>query len=556
MTKKSNMHDTMDPITEVSDREAMEKINRLRSSFESRKIGRRDFMATAIALGLSTTAASSVFNKAWAAAKKGGRLRIGLTGGATGDTLDPGLILDAYMINVQFGQLRNNLTEVSPNGELIPELAESWDSSPDAKTWTFKIRQGVEFHNGKTLDSQDVVDSLRHHLAEDSKSAAKGILGGIESVNSDGKYGVTVELKGGDADFPFLMSDYHLNICPSTGDGAIDWESGIGTGGYILVDNDPGVRTFTKRNPNYWKEGMAHFDEVEVLQIADPNARLNALRTKVVDCISNVDPKIVTRLERVPGILIRSVTGNKQITLPMRTDTAPFDNNDVRLAIKHIIKREEWFDKIIFGYGEIGNDNPIGPANIYRATTEELPQRGCTIRTRRNIISSRPAWTICKSSSMPPIPDSPGAVNAGQLMRESARPAGIDIEVVREPDDGYWSNVWMQKAFSACYWSGRPTENWIFSQIYAADASWNDTYWKHDRFQRTASAGVVRSWIRQSAARSMSRCNASSHNEGGVCLPLFQSDTMAHTDKLAVPEVIGNNWELDGHKNAERWWFA
>ena len=554
MTKKSNMHDTMDPITEISDREAMEKINRLRSSFESRKIGRRDFMATAIALGLSTTAASSVFNKAWAAAKKGGRLRIGLTGGATGDTLDPGLILDAYMINVQFGQLRNNLTEVSPNGELIPELAESWDSSPDAKTWTFKIRQGVEFHNGKTLDSQDVVDSLRHHLAEDSKSAAKGILGGIESVNSDGKYGVTVELKGGDADFPFLMSDYHLNICPSTGDGAIDWESGIGTGGYILVDNDPGVRTFTKRNPNYWKEGMAHFDEVEVLQIADPNARLNALRTKVVDCISNVDPKIVTRLERVPGILIRSVTGNKQITLPMRTDTAPFDNNDVRLAIKHIIKREEWFDKIIFGYGEIGNDNPIGPANIYRATTEELPQR---------MYDPDKAKYHLKQAGMDNLQIKfhaadtgfAGAVNAGQLMRESARPAGIDIEVVREPDDGYWSNVWMQKAFSACYWSGRPTENWIFSQIYAADASWNDTYWKHDRFNELLLQG--RSELDTTKRREIYvEMQRIIHNEGGVCLPLFQSDTMAHTDKLAVPEVIGNNWELDGHKNAERWWFA
>ena len=232
MTRYSKQPDTMDPIASVSDREAVEKINRLRSSLASGRIGRRDFMVAAIALGLSTTAASSVFNKAWAAAKKGGRLRTGITGGATSDVLDPGLILDAYMISVLFGQVRNNLTEVSSTGELVPELAESWDSTPDAATWTFKIRQGVEFHNGKTLDSQDVVDSLRHHLHEDSKSAAKGLLGGIESVAADGKHGVTVKLTGGDADFPFLMSDYHLLICPSNGDGTIDWESGTGTGGY------------------------------------------------------------------------------------------------------------------------------------------------------------------------------------------------------------------------------------------------------------------------------------------------------------------------------------
>ena len=62
--------------------------------------------------------------------------------------------------------------------------------------------------------------------------------------------------------FPFLMSDYHLTICPSNGDGTIDWQSGAGTGGYSIVEHDPGVRSLTKRNPNYWKEGMAHFDEI------------------------------------------------------------------------------------------------------------------------------------------------------------------------------------------------------------------------------------------------------------------------------------------------------
>ena len=458
------------------------------------------------------------------------------------------------MINVLFGQVCNNLTEVSTTGELIPELAESWDSTPDAKVWTFKVRQGVEFHNGKTLDSQDVVDSLRHHLGEDSKSAAKGILGGIESIDADGKNAVKVTLTGGNADFPFLMSDYHLLICPSNGDGTIDWESGAGTGGYTLAEHDPGVRTLTKRNPNYWKEGRAHFDEVETLQIADPNARLNALRTNDIDCMSNVDLKIVERLKKLPGISVRSVTGNKQFTLPMRTDTAPFDNNDIRLAVKYIVNREEWLEKIIFGYGEIGNDNPIGPANIYRATPEELPQRvydpdKAKYHLRQAGLDSLSIKFHAAETGFP------GAVNAAQLMRESALPAGIDIEVVREPDDGYWSNVWMQKPFSACYWGGRPTEDWMFSQVYAADANWNDTFWIHERFNDLLlqARGELDTAKRREMYVEMQRIV---HDEGGVCLPLFQSDTMAHSDKVFVPEVIANNWELDGHKHAERWWFA
>jgi len=251
MMKKYFRSGRVNLTAEISDRETADKVERLSEHLLSGKVTRRGFMSGAMALGVSLTTASAFMSQAEAATpKKGGRLRQGVTGGATSDILDPGQILDHYMINVQFGQLRNGLTEVSPTGELIAELAESWDSSSDAKTWTFAIRKGVEFHNGKTLEIQDVVDSLNHHLGEGNKSAANGILAGVESVKADGDT-IVVSLSGGDADFPFLLSDYHMGICPSNGDGTIDWQSGIGTGGYSLVDHEAGVRTLTKRNPNY-----------------------------------------------------------------------------------------------------------------------------------------------------------------------------------------------------------------------------------------------------------------------------------------------------------------
>jgi len=555
MFRKFNTLKPIDLSLGIADREKAEKVKHLQASFEYGKVSRRGFMTGAIALGVSMTAASALLGRAEAATpKKGGRHRVGLTGGATSDVLDPGQILDLYMLSLQFGQLRNGLTEVAADGSLIPELAESWESTPDAKVWTFKVRQGVEFHNGKTLDAQDVVDSLNHHIGEGSTSAAKGILSGIESIKKDGDATVVVNLTGGDADFPFLMSDYHLNICPSKGDGTIDWESGVGTGGYTLVEHEPGVRSFTKRNPNYWKEGMGHFDEVEILQIADASARSNALRTDAIDAMNNVEVKTIDRLKKIAGINIKVTTGNKQITLPMRTDTAPYDSNDVRLAIKYIVDRKQWLDKVVYGYGELGNDSPIGPANIYRATTDEIPQREYD-PDKAKFHLKQAGMENLKIQFHAAETGFGGAVDAGQLMRETAKPAGIDVEVIREPDDGYWSNVWMQKPFCACYWSGRPTENWIFSQIYAADASWNDTYWKHDRFNELLIQGRAEldTAKRREIYVDMQRIL---HDEGGVCIPLFQSDVMAYADKLAVPEVVGNNWELDGAKHAERWWFA
>jgi peptide/nickel transport system substrate-binding protein len=552
---KSKDKQQIDLTDGVSDLEVADKIRDIQQSFESGQVSRRSFMTGALAMGVSLTAASAILNKVEAATpKKGGRLRVGLTGGATTDTLDPGQILDLYMIHLQFGQLRNSLTEVAPDGQLAPELAQSWEASPDAKIWNFKLQQGVEFHNGKSFTSEDVVASLNHHLGEDSKSAAKGILSGIVSVKADGKYGVTVELSGGDADFPFLMTDYHLNMCPANKDGSVDWQSGIGTGGYVLKQNDPGVRSFTTRNPNYWKADRAFFDEVEITQIGDPTARSQALQTGALDCMNNVATNTVHLMKRVPGIHVHATTGNKQITLPMRTDMAPFDNNHVRLAVKHIVDRKEWLAKIVHGYGELGNDNPIGPANIYRATTDELPQREYDPEKARFHLKKA---GLSKLSIKFHAADTGfgGAIDAGQLMAASAAAAGINVEVVREPNDGYWSNVWMKKAFSACYWSGRPTENWIFSQIYAADASWNDTYWKHDKFNKLLVQGRAEldPTKRRDIYVEMQRIV---NNEGGVCLPLFTSDVMAYHERLHVPEVVGANWELDGAKNSERWWFA
>ena len=159
-----------------------------------------------------------------------------------------------------------------------------------ARTW--------EFHNGKTLDASDVISSLNHHRAEGSRSAAKPLVTPIESIRADGKRTVVVELSSGNADFPYLLSDYHLAILPADGDQLAHPTGGIGTGGYILVDYEPGVRLLTKRNPNYWKAGRAHFDEVEVLGINDISARTNALRTGEVDLMNRCDLKTVHLLER------------------------------------------------------------------------------------------------------------------------------------------------------------------------------------------------------------------------------------------------------------------
>ena len=545
-----------DISSEVSDKETQIKAKKLQESFISGKISRRNFVSTSVAIGVSLAGATAVVNQVEAATpKSGGRLRMGITGGATSDVLDPGQILDAYMINVSMGQVRPNMTKINPDGSVEGDLSSGWQASNGAKTWKFDVRQGVEFHNGKTLDSTDIVDSIRHHMGPDSKSGGSGVVSGIASIKEDGKYGVVVELNEGNGDLPILLSDYHLNICPSKGDGSIDWESGIGAGPYTLEEHEPGVRTLTKKFANYWNSGNdSHFDEVETLGINDPTARLAALSTGAVDAINNVPAKTASRLKSMVNVKTLISTGNKQCTMPMLCDVAPFDDQNVRNAMKHIINRQELLDKIFFGYGQLGNDNPVGPANYFRASTDELPQREYDPEQAKYYLKQAGLSSLSVKFHAADTGFS-GAVDAGALMRESAKAAGIDIEVVREPNDGYWSNVWMVKPWSACYWSGRPTEDWIFSQIYYSKADWNDTHWNNSSFDKllVEARSETDETKRRDKYVEMQRIV---HNDGGLALPVFLSEIMGYRSNLSVPDLVANNWELDGHLAARRWWTA
>ena len=528
-----------------------QKLSALAAEAGAGSISRRQFMARAAALGAGGVLSSGLFAQAVQAAmpKQGGKFRVGVAHGSTTDSLDPATFENGYMAVLNVTK-NNHLAEVTVNG-LEPELAESWEASADAATWRFKIRKGVEFHNGKTLDANDVVASINHHRHEDSKSAAKALLKPVTDVSIEGGDTVVVSLDGGNADFPYIISDYHIAILPADGDG-IDWQSGAGCGGYRLDDFEPGVRSGFTRFENYWKAPhRAHFDEVELLSIVDVAARTNALQTGEIDAMDRCDLKTVHLLAKTPGIVVEETTGTGHYSIPMRTDTAPFDNNDVRLALKYALDREALLKTVLRGHGTVGNDHPISPANHFHAS--ELPQRTYDPDKAKFHLQQAGLSSLSVDLSAADAAFA-GAVDAAVLYKEHAAPIGIEINVVREPNDGYWSNVWMNKPWGMCYWGGRPTEDWMFSTAYAAGAAWNDSFWNHERFNKLLL--LARAELDQALRREMYvEMQTIVSNEGGVVVPLFNNYVFATSDKIGHGELAGN-WDLDGSKLTERWWFV
>jgi peptide/nickel transport system substrate-binding protein len=528
----------------------MSKLKELEKMFTEGKLTRRDFMARVSALGLMAAVSPALLSgKAEAATpKRGGKLIMGAAGGSTTDSLDPGT-LPHTMPQTCNQTLRSNLVEVNYKGEPIPELAESWEASPDAVTWTFKLRQGVEFHSGKTMDADDVVYSFNLHRGADTKSAAKGVVEPVTDIKADGKNTVIFTLREGNADFPFIASDYHIPIVPNGTTGK-DFEKGVGTGPFILEAWEPGVRFLAKRNPNYFKSGRPYFDEVEILHIEDVNARTNALKTGQIYVMNRSEPKTFHLLERVPGVQALKLEGARHYTIPMLTTIKPYDNNDVRLGLKYAIDREQMIKQVLQGYGYPGNDHPIPRNNRYFA--KELPQRKYDPEKAK--FHLKKAGMLDHEFNLHAADAAfPGAVDAAVLIQESAAKAGIKIKVVREPDDGYWENVWIKKEWCMCYWSGRPTADWMFSIAYAADANWNDTHWKNDKFNKLLKE--ARAELDQKKRREMYvECQRIVRDDGATPCPAFAMQLSAASDKMGFKNVAAN-WEFDGLRLPERWWF-
>jgi peptide/nickel transport system substrate-binding protein len=198
------------------------------------KISRRDFIQLGVAAGLTIVAADKLFvNMARAEPKQGGSAKFGLAHGATTDNLDPGGYPDTFTQTAFWGAMSNSLTEVDAKGNIQPDLAESFEPSNGTGTWIIKLRKGATFHNGKAVSSDDVVASMKYHTGEGSKSAAKSLLDSVTDIKADGPETVIFTLKSGNADFPYILSDYHFVIMPSA-DGKADWQSGVRTGAFVL----------------------------------------------------------------------------------------------------------------------------------------------------------------------------------------------------------------------------------------------------------------------------------------------------------------------------------
>ncbi|UWS04208.1 ABC transporter substrate-binding protein [Phaeobacter inhibens] len=268
--------------------------------------------------------------------------------------LDPTSAAAGAIDQVLYSNVFEGLTRFMGDGSVVPGLAESWEISEDGLNYTFTLQDGVTFHDGTTMDAEDVKFSLDRARAEDSTNAQKALFADIASVDVVDPLTVKLTLSqpNGNLLFNLAWGDAVI-VAPETIDTIKT--APVGTGAFTFTNWVQGDRIDLARNPDYWGEAPA-LSAATFKFISDPTAAFAAMMAEDIDAFSAFPaPENLPQFEADPRfqVLIGSTEG--ETILSINNKQAPFDNPKVRAAVAHAIDRQAIIDGAMFGYG-----TPIG----------------------------------------------------------------------------------------------------------------------------------------------------------------------------------------------------
>ena len=369
----------------------------------------------------------------------------------------------------------NRLLRPDASGVPSPDLAVSWSASDDASVWTFKLREGVKFHDGSDFDSGDVVDLLMRIKDPELASPVASVLKVMDKVEAVDPLTVKITLSAPHADFPLLLMDYRIRMTPE-GSGDTIGKTGIGTGPFILLTLDAEGTTILKANPDYW-EGPPGIKTVEIISIPDSQARVQALLSGQIDMLRHISGQEKALFEDNPKFKLQSVATGDWRTIAFRTDTKPFTDARVRKALRIAADRQAIIDLVLGpGGGVVACDNPVWSGDQYHAPFDcpqqineakrLLAEAGYPDGIEIDVITSdlRALW-----------------IDMVQVYQQQVAQAGITVNLVKAPADGYWSEVWMKLPAVTSSWGQRPADQ-ILNEAYRGGASWNETFWNQPEF--------------------------------------------------------------------------
>ena len=476
-------------------------LNTLKQNLADGVIGRREFLRTSTLLGLSAASAYAFLGKvtgetwsrpARAAMPKGGTLKIGMR---VQEITTPHNMAWADKSN-QVRAVCEYLTRTGHDNVTRPYLLESWQASPDLKTWTLNLRQDITWHNGRRLIADDVIWNLERVLDEKTGSSMLGLMKGylLEEVAEDGEtrsrlwdanaierldeHRVRLNCK-----VPQLAVPEHLFHYPFA---MLDPEEGgkfgvgsNGTGPFELAEHEIGVQSVLKARGDYWGEGP-HLDTLRFIDLGDDaSAYIGALASKQVDGLFAADVSQIDVLKTLPHVQIFEAATAETAVARVKVDQKPFDDARVRKAMKLAVDQKQVLDFALRGLGLMAEHHHVCEIHPEYA---KLDFMGRDVEGAKALLEeagygggldleivcpNEPAWQ-------------PAAV---QGMVEQWKDAGIRVKINIMPGAQFW-DVWDKVPFGYTIWYHRPLGVMVLGLGYRSGVPWNESGFANADFDR------------------------------------------------------------------------
>ncbi|MBI3457727.1 MAG: ABC transporter substrate-binding protein [Candidatus Rokubacteria bacterium] len=532
-----------------------EYIPELKEQYRKGEITRREFIRTATLLGMSAAAAGTfvgdavLTTRAAHAQKRGGVLRVATR---VQKMKDPATFDWVPMSNVA-RQIAEYLTVTDHDNITHPYLLERWEASNDLKTWTLRIRKGVQFQLGgakrRELEAADVVWNIKRWLAKETGSSIRGLLSylspeGVEEVDRS-----TVRLH---LAIPQMAVPEHLFHYPAVilarEYGGDFLKEPWGTGPFVLDKYVVGEQAVVKRRADYWQAGRPYLDEIRFLDLGEEeSAHVAALASRQADLVADLGIATLDAIDRIPHAQVLETKTAQTAVIRMRVDKKPFDDERVRNAVKLCQDHARLLELAHRGRGAEGADHHVAPVHPAYAP-EPTPKQDIAKAKALLAAAGYPngidlALDLKKQPNWEPI--------CMQAFKEMAAQAGIRIQLNVMPSSQYWE-IWDKTTFGFTAWTHRPLDTMVLSLAFRCrdgkPVAWNETQWCDPAFEKMLDEAEAILDPKE-RRKVMARIQPYPREHGPIGLPFWRSVFQAGDKRIKAYRVHPTGYVLA----AETW---
>jgi peptide/nickel transport system substrate-binding protein len=468
--------------------------------------------------GSSTPAASTP--TAPAGRRKGGALKVGLTGGSGSDTLDPHKGL-TYLDTARAQSLYQPLLQLNTQAQSEFVLAEEISPHGSTSEWIIRVRPGITFHDGKPLTADDVIFTITRIITNKLSGATS--LGPIDvkSLKKLDSRTVLVPMTSPYGSFiDQLAYWYYLYIVPT----GFNPKVPNGTGPFVYQSFTPGQRSVFTKNPHYWKTGLPYVDSVTIIDFSDSTSLQNALTTGVIHGAGALEGPQIAVLKTSSGV--RTVTSHTGAITPftMRVDQAPFSDVNVRQALRLLAGRPQMVASALDGYAVPASDvfSPYDPnfdSSLHRQ--QDIAQAKVLLKKAGHANLAVPLVTS---------PVATGTVAMATVLQQQAKAAGVTINLKTVDPTTFFGPNYLHWTFSQDFYNYSPYLAQV-AQSMLPTSPFNETHWNQPHYidlykQANATANPA---TRRAIEHEMQMID---FTEGGYIIPAYIDALDAYSTKI------------------------